>query len=205
MFVITYNLLTLKNTQGDKVQNEANNEKSQEQGGSAGVRGGHPGSDTAVIADVAPPPAVEINGIVRKLAKTAQRPKPLARPELKIVTPGKELPVPPSAMSLRAKCPPVLDQDPIESCAAFALRAHYAFFIYAMVWMSLCRHYSVITQRASLQKANKPAMIQGARRMPLSRHSKNLARASRVLGHTIRASFRSLRPQPHSTTPQLGS
>src|SRR5450830_1179210 len=127
MFVITYNLLTLKNTQGDKVQNEANNEKSQEQGGSAGVRGGHPGSDTAVIADVAPPPAVEINGIVRKLAKTAQRPKPLARPELKIVTPGKELPVPPSAMSLRAKCPPVLDQDPIESCAAFAFTSALRF------------------------------------------------------------------------------
>ncbi|MFZ6847504.1 hypothetical protein [Undibacterium sp. RuRC25W] len=109
------------------MQNEANNEKSQEQGGSAGVRGGHPGSDTAVIADVAPPPAVEINGIVRKLAKTAQRPKPLARPELKIVTPGKELPVPPSAMSLRAKCPPVLDQDPIESCAAFAFTSALRF------------------------------------------------------------------------------
>src|SRR5450830_1403776 len=127
MFVITYNLLTLKNTQGDKVQNEANNEKSQEQGGSAGVRGGHPGSDTAVIADVAPPPAVEIHGIVRTLAKTAQPPKPLARPELKIVTPGKELPVPPSAMSLRAKCPPVLDQDPIESCAAFAFTSALRF------------------------------------------------------------------------------
>jgi len=102
------------------VQSQANNEKEQAQAGKGGTRGGHAGSSTSVVAEVAPPPVVQVNGVDRKLAKTARRPKPLARPELKIVAPGKALPVPPPAVSLRAKCPPILDQDPIESCAAFA-------------------------------------------------------------------------------------
>ena len=46
---------------------------------------------------------------------------------LKIARPGQPLPEPPPAASLRAKCPPVLDQDPIESCAAFAFTAALRF------------------------------------------------------------------------------
>ncbi|MEB0141210.1 MULTISPECIES: C1 family peptidase [unclassified Undibacterium] len=106
---------------------QVNHEKEPAHASKSEVHGGHPGSGTSVLAEVAAPPVIQANGVTRKLAKTAQRPKPLARPELKIAAAGKALPVPPPAVSLRAKCPPVLDQDPIESCAAFAFTSALRF------------------------------------------------------------------------------
>lgn len=97
------------------MQSEADNE--QVQAGRSDKRGEHAGSDAPALAVT---PAVHVDGVVRKLAATARRLKPLARPELKITTANGALPEPPASASLRSKCPPVLDQDPIESCAAFA-------------------------------------------------------------------------------------
>jgi hypothetical protein len=97
------------------VQSEADN--GQVQAGRSDKRGEHAGTDAPASAVA---PVVHVDGVVRKLAPTARRLKPLARPELKITTAHKALPEPPLSASLRSKCPPVLDQDPIESCAAFA-------------------------------------------------------------------------------------
>ena len=96
------------------MQNEA--DSVQGQSGNSGGKGGSSESDTPAAG----PPVVQVNGVDRRLASSARRSKPLYRPELTIAPPGKDPPQAPSAASLRAKCPPVLDQDPIESCAAFA-------------------------------------------------------------------------------------
>ncbi len=98
--------------------------------GSGGGNGGGTSRGTGMHAGSGTPPAppvIRVNGLGRQLAATARRSKPLARPILNIARPGEPLPEPPVAASLRAHCPPVLDQDPIESCAAFAFTSALRF------------------------------------------------------------------------------
>ncbi|WP_086386299.1 C1 family peptidase [Caballeronia sordidicola] len=104
------------------MQNEV--ETGQVQAGRSNTRGEHAGADAPALAVT---PAVHVDGVVRKLASTARRLKPLARPELKIATANKTLREPPASASLRSMCPPVLDQDPIQSCAAFAFTSALRF------------------------------------------------------------------------------
>jgi hypothetical protein len=91
--------------------------RSGQTGGQSGGHGGKPDSEKPVVAAA---PVVTVNGVDRKLAPSARGAKQLSRPVLEIAPPGKALPQPASSASLRSKCPPVLDQDPIQSCAAFA-------------------------------------------------------------------------------------
>jgi len=92
-------------------------EKQQRDCGMTRGHGGHAGIDAPVLPV---PPVVRVGGVNRRLAAAVRHTKPIARPVLEIARPGHPLPEPPPAVSLRAKCPPVLDQDPIGSCAAFA-------------------------------------------------------------------------------------
>jgi hypothetical protein len=101
------------------MQNKADSEQGRS-GQTGGQSGGHGGTSGKGKAMLATGPVVQVNGVARKLASSARGPKPLSRPELQIALPGKAPPQPPLAASLRSKCPPVLDQDPIQSCAAFA-------------------------------------------------------------------------------------
>jgi hypothetical protein len=93
------------------VHNKADSEQ-----GQSGGHGGKPANGKSA----ATAPAVTLNGVERKLAPSARGSKQLSRPALQIAPPGKALPEPPPSASLRSKCPPVFDQDPIQSCAAFA-------------------------------------------------------------------------------------
>ena len=104
---------------GNDVQNKADSElgRSGQTGGQSGGHGGKPDTGKAAAAAA---PVVTVNGVERKLAPSARGPKQLARPALQIAPPGMAPPDPPPSASLRSKCPPVLDQDPIQSCAAFA-------------------------------------------------------------------------------------
>lgn len=101
------------------MQNKADSEqgRSGQTGGQSGGHGGKPDSEKPGVATA---PVVTVNGVDRKLAPSARGSKQLSRPVLEIAPPGEALPQPPSSSSLRSKCPPVLDQDPIQSCAAFA-------------------------------------------------------------------------------------
>ena len=106
------------NDKGSDVQNKADSElgRSGQTGGQSGGHRGKPGAGKPAAAA----PVVTVNGVERKLAPSARESKQLARPALQIALPGKAPPAPPASASLRSKCPPVLDQDPIQSCAAFA-------------------------------------------------------------------------------------
>jgi len=97
------------------MQNKVDSE--QGRSGQTGGHGGKPGSGKPAVAAA---PTITVNGVARKLALSARGSKQLSRPALQIAPPGKAPPEPPASASLRSKCPPVLDQDPIQSCAAFA-------------------------------------------------------------------------------------
>jgi hypothetical protein len=97
------------------MQNKVDSE--QGRSGQTGGHGGKPGSGKPAVAAA---PVITVNGVERKLAPSARGSKQLSRPELQIAPLGKVPPEPPASASLRSKCPPVLDQDPIQSCAAFA-------------------------------------------------------------------------------------
>jgi hypothetical protein len=79
------------------------------------ARPGEPASHEGASAH----PSVKVNGIHRPLMH--RRPdRPHGRPPMKIAEAGAPLPEPLAAVSLRAKCPPVLDQSGSNSCSAHA-------------------------------------------------------------------------------------
>ncbi len=73
-----------------------------------------------------PPPAIKIKGAVRPLAHR-QPANPHKRPALAIAPPGAPLPEPPPSASLRDRCPPVMNQDPLSSCTAHAFASALRF------------------------------------------------------------------------------
>ncbi len=72
------------------------------------------------------PPSIKIKGAVRPLAHRLPA-NPHKRPALVIAPPGAPLPEPPRSASLRERCPPVMNQDPLSSCTAHAFTSALRF------------------------------------------------------------------------------
>ena len=73
-----------------------------------------------------PHPSIKVQGTVRALSH--RRPHvPHTRPVLAITAPGAALPEPPPSASLRDRCPPVQNQDPLSSCTAHAFTSALEF------------------------------------------------------------------------------
>ncbi len=71
-------------------------------------------------------PAIHADGTVRKL-RHRHPANPQNRPALVIAPAGAPLPEPPPSASLRDRCPPVMDQDPLGSCTAHAFTSALRF------------------------------------------------------------------------------
>jgi hypothetical protein len=71
-------------------------------------------------------PSIKVRGAVRSLAHR-QPPNPHKRPALVLAPPGAALPEPPPFASLRDRCPPVMNQDPLSSCTAHAFTSALRF------------------------------------------------------------------------------
>ena len=71
-------------------------------------------------------PSIKVHGVVRKLAHR-QPANPHNRPAMVIAAAGAPLPEPPPSASLRDRCPPVGDQDPLSSCTAHAFTSALRF------------------------------------------------------------------------------